>query len=389
MNRLLCTCGKSYEVSTRPPGSKVKCRVCETVLTVPAERAHDPARSASERLRRARGEPCARHPKALGVDPCERCGRWMCSACRAPAPSTHLCTDCAPAVGATSAIALDFGLLATTLVAGRIAWRALPWVILLNLLATAAKWLIVIPFAVVAYATASSFQGHAEHTTGDVILVFGAYAACVLVIGLFDAMLIPAADVVLFDRALRDWHGGKDGMFEKYPAGVGASLKSAFGRAWSRKGNLILTYALLVSAVLGGLLVLLPFVLAYKLTDEPDTIRAGVLLGIPITGAILGAFGLSIPAVILEHRSATEAFGRAWTLARLRPWVATVYGTVFVMLGMIVTNRLGEFQAQLGYPGLVLSLVIAFVADIAWPAVLVAAYHGLVAEEARLVGRRS
>jgi hypothetical protein len=388
VNRLLCTCGKSYEVSTRAPGSKVKCRACETVLTVPGERPHDAARSASERLRRARGEPCARHPKTIALDPCERCGRWMCLACRAPAPSSHLCTDCAPAVGATSAIALDFGLLATALVAARITWRALPWVFLLNALANAAKWLIVIPFGLAAIAIAYMVQGHAEPTTSDKILAFGSFATCVLVIGLFDAVLIPAADIVLFDRALREWHG-PEGMLEKYPAGLGASLKTAFSRAWTRKGNLLLAYALLVSAVLGGLLVLLPFVLAYHLTQDVDAMNLGKLVAMPLSGAILGAFGLSIPAVILEHRSATEAFGRAWQLARLRPWVATIFGTVFVMVGVIVTNRLGEFQAQLGYPGLVISLVLAFVADIAWPALLVAAYHGLVAEEARLVGRRS
>ncbi|MEZ0230918.1 MAG: hypothetical protein ACAI25_20030, partial [Planctomycetota bacterium] len=142
MSRLLCTCGKSYDVSTRAPGARVRCRACQAVLTVPEARKLDAAaRTASERLRRARGEPCPRHPKALALDPCERCQRWMCETCRAKAPSSHLCRDCAPEVGATQAIPLDFGLLATPAIGARLIGRALPRVFSLNLVANIVKWL--------------------------------------------------------------------------------------------------------------------------------------------------------------------------------------------------------------------------------------------------------
>lgn len=380
MSRLLCTCGKSYDVSGRAPGARVRCRACQTVLTIPEGRKLDAAaRTASERLRRARGEPCPKHPKTLALDPCERCQRWMCEACRAKAPSSHICRDCAPTVGATQALPIDFGFLATPAIAARLIGRALPWVFALNVIAHSFKWLVAIPFIIATLAIKSSIQVQ-DPSTPEVVLLISALALTGIVVSLFEIVLIPAADIVLFDHVLREWPA------EEYPHSFGATLKMAVRRAWERKGALALTFLLLIAAVLGSLLIMLPFALMHQLVEDSEVIMAGLVFSIPAMGAAVGAFGLAIPAVILEHRTAPAAFGRAFSLARLRPLIATAFGTIIVFVGLFLTYRLSQFE---GSWGLVPALVVGFAADIAWPAVLVAAYHGLVAEEARLVGRRS
>jgi len=347
------------------------------VLTVPGPRQVDTAaRSASERLRRARGVPCAVHPKTLAALPCERCQAWMCEACRAKAPSSHLCRTCAPAVGATQALPVDFGFLATIAIAARIAWRSLSKVLVLNVLAHAAKWLCALPFMVLTYALRPDPK---DLSTAELIVFLSAYALTGIIISFFEVVLIPAADITLFDAALRD----------AAPRPYFESLRQAVKRATDRWRSLTATYLLLLAAAIGSLLIILPFLLVYQIVPSQEVIAAGILFSIPAVGLVVGGFGLAVPAVLLEHRSAGAAFGRAWTLARPRLLVAWAFGTAFVLVGLIVSYRLVQFEKALGSIGLPAALAVAFVADIAWPALLVAAYHGLVAEEARLVGRRS
>ena len=233
--------------------------------------------------------------------------------------------------------------------------------------------------AIATFAVAHSINVR-DVATAEVVLLVSLYAITAIVVSFFEVVLIPAADILLFDHVLREQSG------EEGPLGVGDTIRTAVRRAWERKGSLALTFLLLVAAAIGCLVVLLPFVLAYQLAEEAEVIYAGLVFAIPVVGAALGAFGLAIPAVVLEHRSAPAAFGRAYNLARLRPAIATAFGTTFVFLGAFLFYRMVQFEQAWG---LIPSLVIAFFADIAWPALLVAAYHGLVAEEARLVGRRS
>jgi hypothetical protein len=382
LSRLLCTCGKSYDVSGRAAGSRVRCRACQTVLTVPASRMLEgAARTASERLRAARGAPCPRHPKTLAIDPCENCHRWMCEACRAKAPSSHLCKDCAPAVGATAALPVDFGFLATIEIAVRLATRALPRLLALNIVANIAKWALALPFMIAVFLAMRQINPK-DVETAELVLFFAIYALAGLIITLFEVVLIPAADIAVLDRTLREWRDTTDVA----PQSAGESIRAAVRRAWERKGTLILTFLLLLAALIGSFLVLLPFILLYQLSENGEFIAAGLCFSMPAAGAVLGAFGLAIPVVVLEHRSAPQAFGRAWNLARLRPFAAAAFGTGFVVVGALLYYRLLQFQQAWG---LIPALLVAFVGDIAWPAILVAAYHGLVAEEARLVGRRS
>ncbi len=377
MSRLLCTCGKSYEVSAREPGTLVKCLACEKVLRIPAARLTDAVRTASERLRRARGEPCARHPKSLALDPCERCARWMCEACRAPAPSLHLCRDCAPAVFATEAIPVDFGILATPLIAARTVGRAFAYLAGFNLLATGIEWALAAPFLIIALWTGS--QAALAEGGSDVLhaVTVAALACATIVISFFDAVFIPAADVVLLDRSIRR------------QAPDGNVIGAAFGRAWARKGTLALAFVYLALAVLGALVFTLPFILAGYLMGDLEIAWAGLAVAIPAAGTALGAFGLAIPVVILEHRTASQAFGRAWNLAQLRPTAAAFFGTAIVLVGVVLTWGLMSLPHEWGNWVVLAEVAATFLANMAWPAILVAAYHGLVAEEARVVGRRS
>jgi len=377
LSRLLCTCGKSYEVRARAPGTLVKCRACEKVLTVPAARQDDAVRSASERLRRARGEPCARHPKSLALDPCERCARWMCEACRAPAPSLHLCRDCAPAVFATQAIPLDFGILATPLIAARSAGRAFPYLVGFNVLASLMEWALAAPF--VALGVWAGSQPAVTEGSFDVhhAVALASGVCAIIIISFFDAVFIPAADVVLIDRSIRR------------QAPDGNVIGAAFARAWARKGTLALAFVYLVLVATGALVFVLPFVLAAYLMGDLEIAWAGLAVGIPAAGTALGAFGLAIPVVILEHRTASQAFGRAWSLAQMRPLAAAFFGTAIVLVGVLLTWGLSFVPPEWGAAGVALELGVTFLANMAWPAILVAAYHGLVAEEARVVGRRS
>ena len=75
--------------------------------------------------------------------------------------------------------------------------------------------------------------------------------------------------------------------------------------------------------------------------------------------------------MILEHRTAPAAFGRAWNLARLRPAVSAAFGTVFVFVAALLSYRMVQFEQTWG---LIPALLVAFFVDIAWPALLVAAY---------------
>jgi hypothetical protein len=318
----------------------------------------------------------------------------MCRECRAPAPSSHLCRQCAGGVGATEAIPLDFGLFATPAIATRAVLGSLGRLLTFNVLANLAKWVLV-------GGTAAGAKVVVELVSVDpqtlldkpedyakVAAIALAFAVPLLLLGFFDIVLIPAADIVILDGALR-----KKGrpFFE--------DLRAALARAFTRKGTLLLTFAMIVGTCSPALLLLLPFLLISQITGgNVEVVAAGKLLAIPVLGTCLGAFGLAIPAVILEHRSAAQAIGRAWSLSRLQLRTTATIGTVFVIVALVMTAQEvwiggsaapGSFPRE--HPVLVCLAVIAaaFVADVAWPAILVAAYHGLVAEEARLVGRRS
>jgi hypothetical protein len=276
---------------------------------------------------------------------------------------------------------LDFGLVATPEIAARLLWRSLPWVFVFNLLAHGVE-LALLGLVLVATRFVPAGAAASPRPPAELATVIALMTVAALVVSLFEVVLIPAADVVIFDRVLRDYGPSAEGL----PPTFGAMLGSAAHRAWEHKGALVVAYLLILAAMFGSVLVLLPFVLAWYLTGEPLAVFFGIVVALPVAGATLGSFGLSIPATILEHRSAPQAFGRAWNLARLRPWASTAFGIVFVVLGVLVSYRNEQLEMRWG---LLPALAVTFFADMAWPALLVAAYHGLVAEEAKLVGRRS
>lgn len=134
-------CDTGYDVSRRQPGARVRCPRCQAVLTVPPR--DPPARereavTESAVLRRARGAPCARHPRAISRRRCSRCATAACLECLAPRPVDHLCAACAAQQELGGALPLDFGLLATPRLALRAFLPSFPGVLLWFLLATLA-----------------------------------------------------------------------------------------------------------------------------------------------------------------------------------------------------------------------------------------------------------
>jgi hypothetical protein len=208
------------------------------------------------------------------------------------------------------------------------------------------------------------------------------------VFGFSMIVLIPAADIVILDARLRH---STEGFLEQ----LGALPRRGAGHT----GPLLMTYAFLVLLVLTAGLVFLPFLLLASLTSTKALVEVGFVVMAVAVGAALGIFGLALPAVILERRTATEAIDRAWRLARLRPVAAGTLGAAVVVVGLLLEFGLSTFSAGVlqGSGGSTSGQLVAFTCtllapvflDMAWSSILVTAYHGLVAEEAEVVGRSS
>ena len=97
------------------------------------------------------------------------------------------------------------------------------------------------------------------------------------------------------------------------------------------------------------------------------------------------ALGLATPIVMLEERGAIQALSRAWSLSRTQlPVVGLIlleYGLVYLFAALLLAV-LGHL---IGAPPLI--VLLAHILDVLWPALLVAIYHGLAAEEAEVLGR--
>lgn len=394
MTFLACACGKRYDVTTRAPGARVRCPTCNSVLVVPEPRASAGAVTASERLRRARGQPCARHPKAIAGRACAECQQWMCDDCRAPRPATHLCQACALRLEATRAIPLDFGLLATTAMAAKLGLRAIPRVVTFNVIANAIQYallaLLALPgLAVIGALDAANKADPASLETTKWTVVAGVLAGLILAImGLFGAVLVPSSDVYILDGLLRRTNDT-----------FGGALRGAAGRTLARTKALLGTYLCLLLVFVAAGLVCLPFLLLAYLTGVRELNVAGWIAAVLAIGGAFGVFGLALPAVVLEHRSATEAIERAWGLARLHPWTSAVLGAAVVVggglvaLGFLVVavaiQRAAGDDQTLRFVGSALMGVPSLFLDVVWSSLLVTAYHGLVAEESGIVGRAS
>lgn len=359
-------CDTGYDVGGREPGQRLRCPRCKTVLTVP-EPSPFPMVSESAVLRRARGSPCAQHPKAIARARCTRCGNAACRACVAPAPIDHLCTGCADALGLGGAIPIDLGLLETPRLAARaFARQVLPiliWAVSAMLL-SGLVW--ALPAVAGAAIAARSGLATVAGAAGLGLAIVSAAGFLVL----SELLLIPAGTSVLVDDALRD-----------RVTTTGASLQRTWGRVVRNLPGLATVFAVYL---LLAVLVVLPALPVGAWLGERTASWTFAAIP-PVVALLLGglllipALGLAVPVVVLEERPALEALGRSWRLARLR------YPT---LLGLTGAFALGYAIALgLGIWGPAATGVISRVLDLLAPALLVTAYHGLAAEDAGVLGR--
>ena len=115
-------------------------------------------------------------------------------------------------------------------------------------------------------------------------------------------------------------------------------------------------------------------------------------LAIPVLAALLtllfgaglfAALGLAVPVCLLEEREAIDSLGRAWALSQQR---------FFPLVGLIVTYYVVGWILVAPFLALNWPLEAAVLGQLLWlfqPALLVAAYHGLSAEAAGVLGRDS
>jgi hypothetical protein len=260
---------------------------------------------------------------------------------------------------------------------------AFPRVLLLNLLgqavALAITWVLGIVARRMLPARANPTFLTEGLPAGAPTVVMATLVVLGMLVGAFITLaIVPAAEIHVLDRRMR---GAQSSLLE--------GLREALGWAWSRRGPLVLTLVLLLVAAVAATVVLLPFLLGAYMFGDEELLALGVLLAFPLVGATLGTFGLAIPVTVLEHRPAARAFGRAWELARLHPMVTAALGAVSLLGGALACAVAREASHALAHGSAVAIFpAVTFLLDMAWPAILVAAYHGLAAEEAKLAGRR-
>lgn len=357
MSRLLeCAgCATRYDVSGRRAGSRVRCRRCQAVLSVPDLEA-DPI------LAGAPGKG------GSGV------GGSASSSARLRARKRARTKPPQPAKPALDLLALDFGALATPLQAlkalGPVLLRSLGWAVVALLTSLTV-------FLLPAFLGVLGFRAWGESVQGQLaaliaLLSFGGFAVT------YYLVLMPAGCILFVDDRLRGRHPPAREAFEHAARRVLQCLGALLQ---------VCGFYLLLACLLG----LPALVVAYWLalaTGRPELPALLLFLWAVLSlVAVVSAFGLAVPVVVLEGRSAFEALGRSWELSaqRLPAIVAMLVGfSVFVGVCAAVAGAIG---AAIGIP--LLSWALGTIVDLMWPALLVTAYHGLAAEDAGLLGRRN
>ncbi|MCO5166008.1 MAG: zinc-ribbon domain-containing protein [Planctomycetes bacterium] len=372
-------CDTQYDVSRREPGRRMRCPRCRGVVVVPErkpEASASPQVTASSRLRRARGPACARHPRRTAEGRCAGCGAHACAACWAPAPVDHFCARCAEERHLGGALPIDFGLLATPRLAmtamlgslGRlVGWTAF------SVLATFTVFALPIVLSGLAFQV--TYDGQATWLTDLLAAVF--VAASVGMLLTHFLFLVPAGCAVFLDHAIR---------------GRRLPLGEAFREAWWR---FLASAPRLLGVLVVVALLFLPFAVlvlgaAWVVNAGAGPLPALLLVLGGLSVGLLPIFtvlGLAVPVVVLEERSAHAALARAWELVRghLASFglLVVAYFVVVVVLGSV----LGAVGAVTGLR-VPLGVLSQLIDVLLWPSLLVAAYHGLSAEQAGVLGRK-
>lgn len=370
-------CDTQYDVSRRAPGKRLRCPRCRETVVVPeqAPDAPEPRVSASSRIRRARGPACAVHPRRTADGRCAGCGAQACEECRAAAPVDHFCAACARERGLEGALPVDFGLLATPAAGMRALLASAPRLVLWTAFSILATFLVFsLPLVTSGALFTLTYAGE-QTWVSDLLaaVVFGCAFGMLVTHFLF---LVPSGCAVFLDHAIR---------------GRRPPLVEAFREAWWR---FVSNAPRLLGVLVVVALLYLPYLIlvlgAAWFLDGASRLAAGLflLLALPLGFfPILTTLGLAVPVVILEERSAHAALARSWEL--VRPHLAA-FG-LLVLGYFLLVAVLGAVMGLLGdATGLRVPFGVAsqLIDVLLWPSLLVAAYHGLSAENAGVLGRR-
>ena len=201
---------------------------------------------------------------------------------------------------------------------------------------------------------------------GGVIALIGIVVYYVL----SNFLLTPAGCVILCDQAIRDERATFSEALGRAVAGVAVNAGSLCA--------LFLVYTFLL------LLFLFPgLLLAYWLHEISPPAAALAMIGFALLGSvfILVTSMLALPALLLEEEGASSALVRSWQLST--QGIGALVGIALTFL-FVQGSITAPFQA-LGLAGL--GALVHAALGLFLPALMVAAYHGLAAEDAHLLGR--
>lgn len=264
------------------------------------------------------------------------------------------------------ALKVDFGYFVTLQIAARIYgaafFRLLAWT---AVSVVSAGVVCALPIGL-GYA---NWQLHGEAWQG---LLGGSIAVIGIVVYyvLSNFLLAPAGCVILCDQAIREERATFSEAIGRAVAGVAVNAGSLCA--------LFLVYTFLL------LLFLFPgLLLAYWLHQISPPAAALALVGFALLGSvfILVTSMLALPALLFEEEGASSALVRSWQLST--QGIGALVGLALTFLFLQGTISL-PFQALgLGALGVLVHAALGLFL----PALMVAAYHGLAAEDARLLGR--
>ncbi|MBL4845055.1 MAG: hypothetical protein JKY65_05990 [Planctomycetes bacterium] len=183
-------------------------------------------------------------------------------------------------------------------------------------------------------------------------------------------LLTPAGCVIICDQAIREERATFTESLGRAVAGVAVhagSLSALF---------LVYTF-LLILFLLPGLL------LAFWLFEASPAAAILALLGFVLLGSVflLVTSMLALPALLLEEEGASNALLRSWQLSTQGLSALVGIALTFLLVQSTITIPFVALGLA-GLGGLVHGALGLFL-----PAIMVAAYHGLAAEDARIVGR--
>ena len=188
-------------------------------------------------------------------------------------------------------------------------------------------------------------------------------------------VLAPAGGVVLVDQELRDEEPG-------WSEALGRAVVAVLNQA----GSLVVIFTIYLALVT---LIVLPGLVGcyavFKASGDNRLLAAVFLageVGIGLT-FLIATLGLAIPICLLEEAGPGESLGRSWQLSTLGLGSMAGLAGVYVSASLLFTIALEAIGL-----GWLFEVCASFVFSLFLPALLVAAYQGLAAEDAEVLGRR-